>query len=84
MKIFTLHKTQYKLLEFHHYIDNIENDKLIKVLELLIETDEIDVVKHDLSDIFVIEADSQSYVFSDYTVSECYESDGYIKVVCVK
>lgn len=84
MRIIALHQTQYQLLEFHHYIDNIEDNKLINVLEFLIETDDIDAIKDNLSKIFVVETDSQSYVFSGYTVSECYEIDGYVKVVCVK
>ena len=84
MELKTLQKTQYHLLEFHHYIDNIENDKIISVLELLIEIDNLNFIP-ELVDTFIITTDNQSYIFSNYEVSEYYTIDeNHVKVVCVK
>ena len=78
-------KSQYELLEFNHYIDNSNPDAQISVIELLLNTKDIEYLEGELSDIFAILTDKQAYVFSGYEVSECYEEDnGLIKVVCIK
>ena len=78
-------KSQYELLEFNHYIDNSNPDAQISVIELLLNTKDIEYLEGELSDIFAIETEKQVYVFSGYEVSECYEEDnGLIKVVCIK
>ena len=78
-------KSQYELLEFNHYIDNSNPDAQISVIELLLNTKDIEYLEGELSDIFAILTDKQAYVFSGYEVSECYDEDnGLIKVVCIK
>ena len=45
----------------------------------------MDYLEDELSDIFAIETEKQTYVFSGYEVSECYEdNNGLVKVVCTK
>ena len=74
-------EARYELVEFCHYIDSNQ----ISVLELLVNTDDMDFLEVELSSIFVIEADRQNHIFSDYEVSECYrENNGLVKVVCIK
>ena len=74
-------EARYELIEFCHYIDANQ----INVLELLINTTDMNFLEDELSTIFAIETDKQTYVFSGYEVSECYEEDnGLIKVVCIK
>lgn len=74
-------EARYELIEFCHYIDINQ----INVLELLVNTDDVSFLEEELSTIFAIETEKQTYVFSGYEVSECYEEDnGLIKVVCVK
>ena len=78
-------EARYELIEFCHYIDNFNSDTQISVLELLINTQDIEFLEQELSTIFAIETEKQVYVFSGYEVSECYEEDnGLIKVVCIK
>lgn len=84
MELKTLQKTRYDLLEFHHYIDNIDNEKIINVLELLIKIDNLNFIS-ELSDTFIITTNNQSYIFSNYEVSEYYAIDeSHVKIVCVK
>ena len=83
MKVKTV-STQYDLMEFHHYIDAIDDGEIISILELLIKTDNLESIENNFSGIFAIETDNQSYVFSNYTVSEYYIIDDCIKVICVK
>ena len=74
-------EARYELVEFCHYIDVNQ----INVLELLVNTDDVSFLEEELSTIFAIETEKQTYVFSGYEVSECYEEDnGLIKVVCIK
>ena len=78
-------EARYELIEFCHYIDNSNPDTQVSVLELLINTQDIEFLEQELSTIFAIETEKQVYVFSGYEVSECYEEDnGLIKVVCIK
>lgn len=75
---------RYELVEFHHYIDNTRPNQ-ISVIELLVNTNDIDFLEQELTSIFAVETGKQIYVFSGYEISECYEeSDGLIKVVCIK
>lgn len=83
MKVKTL-LTQYDLMEFHHYIDEVENGEIVSILELLIKSDNLEPIETNFSGVFAIETDSQSYVFSNYTVSEYYIIDDCVKVICVK
>ena len=74
-------EARYELVEFCHYIDPNQ----INVLELSINSDELDYLENELSNIFAIETEKQTYVFSGYDVSECYKEDnGLTKVVCIK
>ena len=77
-------EARYELIEFCHYIDNT-NDNQISVVELLVHTNDMDFLEEELSTIFAIETDKQTYVFSGYEVSECYkEGNGLIRVVCIR
>ena len=83
MKVKSLHSS-YDLIEFHHYIDDIDGN-IVSVLELLIKSTDLEPIEPEFSDIFAIETTNQSYVFSNYTVSEYYTiDDEYIKIICVK
>jgi hypothetical protein len=74
-------EARYELVEFCHYIGSNH----INILELTVNTNDIDFLEDELSTIFAIETEKQTYVFSGYEVSECYEEDnGLIKVVCIK
>ena len=74
-------EARYELIDFCHYIDPNQ----INVLELTVDTDDMDFLEAELTSIFVIETDKQTYVFSGYEVNECYKEDnGLIKVVCIK
>lgn len=80
MKIKTF-EAQYELIEFCHYIDRNQ----ISVLELSVNSSDINFLIDELSMIFVIEAEKQTYIFSGYEVSEYYEEDnGLTKIICVK
>ena len=74
-------EARYELIEFCHYIDPNQ----INVLELSVNSDDLDYLENELSNIFAIETEKQTYVFSGYEVSECYKEDnGLTKVVCIK
>ena len=74
-------EARYELVEFCHYIDANQ----INVLELLINTTDMNFLETELSSIFAIETEKQTYLFSGYEVSECYKEDnGLVKVVCIK
>ena len=74
-------EARYELIEFCHYIDPNQ----INVLELSVNSDDLDYLENELSNIFAIETEKQTYVFSGYKVSECYKEDnGLTKVVCIK
>ena len=76
--------TEYELLEFNYHIDN-SYDKPISILELLIKTDEIDLVRADLTNLFIIETDTYVYVFDGFEIQECYMvGDKLLQAVCVK
>ena len=74
-------EARYELVEFCHYIDANQ----VHVLELLINTNDMNFLETELSSIFAIETEKQTYLFSGYEVNECYQEDnGLIKVVCIK
>ena len=74
-------EARYELIDFCHYIDPNQ----INVLELTVDTDDMDYLESELTSIFAIETDKQTYVFSGYEVNECYKEDnGLVKVVCIK
>ena len=74
-------EARYELIDFCHYIDPNQ----ISVLELTVDTDNMDFLEAELASIFAIETDKQTYVFSGYEVNECYKEDnGLVKVVCIK
>lgn len=73
----------YDLVEFHHYVNQVDGDT-VSVLELLLDCSIEDFREDDFTSIFVIEDHKQTYVFSWYQVEEYYEENGGVKVVCVK
>ena len=74
-------EARYELIDFCHYIDPNQ----INVLELTVNTDDMDYLESELTSIFAIETDKQTYVFSGYEVNECYKEDnGLVKIVCIK
>ena len=74
-------EARYELIEFCHYIDLNQ----INVLELTVNTNDMDYLEDELSNIFAVETEKQTYIFSGYEVSEWYEdNDGLVKVVCTK
>lgn len=84
MKVTSLQNT-HSLVEFHHYIDNVKDDELISIVELLIESNDTDSIETEFSNTFAVETNNQSYIFSNYKVSEYYiVGDNFIKVICVK
>ena len=84
MKVLTSN-SHYNLYEFHHYIDQSDETTVTSVLELLIESNDLDSIKDNFTNIFLIETDNQTYVFSNYELSEYYiTGNNLIKVVCVK
>ena len=83
MKVKTF-QSNYDITEFHSYITQI-NDDYIHVVELLLNTTELNFIEKDFANIFVIETDKQTYIFSGYEVDEYYTvENGLVKVVCIK
>lgn len=75
--------SQYDLVEFHHYINQVD-DKTVNIVELLLNCPVDEFFERDLESIFVIEEEKQTHVFSWYEVDEFYEEDGLLKVILVK
>lgn len=77
---------QYNVIDFNLYLDNIEDEKeTISVVDFVLESDDIDFIKNEFNNIFMIEGDKLSYLFSGYELTECYKvGDGLIRVICVK
>lgn len=75
--------SQYDLVEFHHYINQVD-DKTVNIVELLLNCPVDEFFESDLESIFVIEEEKQTHVFSWYEVDEFYEEDGLLKVILVK
>ena len=74
---------EYNLMEYHHYVNHVD-DKVVNLVELIIDCPIDKFVEDDLTSIFVIESENQTHVFSWYKVDEYYEENGYLKVVLVK
>lgn len=81
MYIETLGK-RYNLVEFNSYGTYI-GDKPSYVLELLLDCTVDDFDKNDFKGTIIISAD-QYHIFFCYELSEWYEEDGCVKVICVK
>lgn len=75
--------SQYDLVEFHHYVNRVD-DKIINLVELIINCSIEDFIEDDFTSIFVIEEEKQTHVFSWYKVDEYYEENGLLKVILVK
>lgn len=74
---------EYDLVEFNFYIDHENNSA--SVLDVVVETDDVDLIAQELSNLFVIEAENTHYVFSNYKPIEYYEvGGGLVRVICVK
>lgn len=72
----------YNLIQFYLYISR--EDSLTYDLELYLDCTIDDFNEDDFTSLFVIETGQQDYVFSGYEVSEYYEENGLLKVICVK
>lgn len=81
MYIETLGK-RYNLVEFNSYGTYI-GDTPNYVLELLIDCTIEEFDKDDFKSTIIINAD-QYHIFFCYKLSEWYEENGYIKVICVR
>lgn len=75
--------SQYELIEYHHYVNYVD-DKVVNLVELIIDCPIEEFVEDDFTSIFIIETDHQTHVFSWYTIDEYYEENGLLKVVLVK
>ena len=79
-------KNTYNLIEFNLYIDGAAT-KCIEIVDLLFESslDEFtDEVEKGFEKKFDIEIEGKTYSFEGYKVSEFYEVNGLLKVVCEK
>ena len=75
--------SEYKLIEYHHFVNYVD-DRVVNLVELVINCPIEEFVEEDFTSIFIIETDKQTHVFSWYTVDEYYEENGYLKVILVK
>lgn len=75
--------SEYELIEYHHFINHVD-DKIVNLVELVINCPIEKFVEDDFNSIFLIETDHQTHVFSWYKVDEYYEENGYLKVILVK
>ncbi len=76
----------YNLVEFNFYIDGAAI-KCIEIVDLLFESslDEfMNEVEKDFEKKFDVEIKGKVYSFEGYKVSEFYEVNGLLKVVCEK
>ena len=82
IKIFN---AKYDLAEFNLFI-NQDDGKTVSVLELLIDC-HIEVFEEnelELEDIFLVETEELTYVFSNYEVNEFYLDGDFVRVICIK
>lgn len=76
----------YNLIEFNLYVDGA-GAKCVRVVDLLFEnsldrfTDE---VEKSFEEKFDVEIEEDVYSFEEYRVSEFYEVNGLLKVICEK
>lgn len=76
----------YNLIEFNFYIDGAVTE-CIEIVDLLFESslDEFtDEVEKDFEKRFDVEIKGKTHSFEGYGVSEFYEVNGLLKVVCEK
>lgn len=76
----------YNLIEFNFYIDGAATE-CIEIVDLLFESslDEFtDEVERSFEKKFDVEIKGKTYSFEGYKVSEFYEINGLLKVVCEK
>ena len=75
---------KYELIEFNHYIDH-ESEKTVSVLDIVIKTNALDFIEKEFNNLFIIDTEKTSYVFSDYELTEYYEiGGGLVRIICVK
>ena len=75
---------QYELIEFNHYASHDEENP-IEVLDVVIESNDVDFIEEEFSGLFVVDTKKESYVFSNYKPIEYYEvGSGLIRIICVK
>lgn len=79
-------EAQYELADFNLYMDNSnDNNEVVTVVDFVVENDNLDFIKKEFNNIFIIETDKITYLFSDYELIECYSiGEGLIRVICVK
>lgn len=79
-------EAQYELADFNLYMDNSnDNNEVVTVVDFVVENDNLDFIEKEFSNIFIIETDKTTYLFSDYELIECYSiGEGLIRVICVK
>ncbi len=75
--------SEYNLVEFHHYVNHVD-DRVVNLVELVLDCTMDEFNEEDFTSIFIVETDTQTHVFSWYTVDEYYEENGLIKVMLVK
>lgn len=79
-------EAQYELADFNLYMDDsANNDEVITVVDFVVEDGNIDFIKKEFSNMFIIDTEKVSYLFADYELIECYKiSENLIRVICVK
>ena len=79
-------EAQYNLTDFNLYMDNnTDIDEVVIVVDFVVESNNIDFVKKEFSNMFVIDTGKVSYLFANYELIECYEiGKDLIRVICVK
>jgi hypothetical protein len=79
-------EAQYELTDFNLYMDNSnDNNEVVTVVDFVVENDNLDFIEKEFNNIFIIETDKTTYLFSDYKLIECYSiGEGLIRVICVK
>ena len=76
----------YNLVEFNLYIDGA-GAKCVRVVDLLFESSLdrfTDEVEKSFEEKFNVEIEGDVYSFEKYRVSEFYEVNGLLKVICEK
>lgn len=83
MKVVTF-GAQYELIEFNHYIDH-ESEETVSVLDIVIKSNTMDFIEKEFNNLFIIDTEKTSYVFSKYELTEYYEiGGGLVRIICVK
>lgn len=76
----------HNLTDFNLYMDNnTDIDEVVTVVDFVVESNNIDFVKKEFNNMFIIDTEKVSYLFADYELIECYKiSENLIRVICVK